>query len=113
MWDGEGERKGYKRKIYQEASSKQGEYLQGIFPALSISIVTTLEEADINSLWVENDSTIFLELLKNREIFSFSTELEPAEEAPKAVSKSSYELDTLNPNNLVLTTKCKVILNQS
>ena len=87
------------------AVSKQGEYLQGVFPTLTISIVATPEGEDINSLWIENDSKVFLDLFKKRETFSFSIESTKEKLVLKASSKPSYELDTSNPNNLVLTTE--------
>ena len=67
---------------------------------LTISTVSTPENEDINSLFVNYGVDCLLDLLANRE--SKITAIEPIEQHPKAVNK---KIDTTNPNDIIYITE--------
>ena len=75
------------------ASQKHGKYLKELFPNLTISIVDTLENEDINSISATHkDDKVFTQLLKNRKPFFLSIEKPIVEKEAiknKKIAKSS------------------------
>jgi DNA primase len=84
------------------ANEKQGDYLQKLFENITISIVETPEEEDINSLSIGHEPEIFNELLKNRKPFLFSIE---KEKEPVVPPKQTSELNTSNPYKITYPTE--------
>ncbi|PIZ05492.1 MAG: DNA primase, partial [Flavobacteriales bacterium CG_4_10_14_0_8_um_filter_32_5] len=58
----------------RKATINHGTTLKEILPNIKISIVNTLENEDINSIAQGHEPNIFLDLLKNRTPFFYSTE---------------------------------------
>lgn len=89
------------------AIQKQGEYLKSLFPKVKLSSINTAENEDVNSLFVGHEPALSLQLLKERTELLFSQELavEEVEIPPKPNLKSNYQLESMNPNNLILQTE--------
>lgn len=87
----------------KSANEKQGRYLKELFPLLKISLVDTLENEDINSLVQGHDPKVLVQLLNERQRFSFSGE-KPEESRQEIAPKAAIRLQTDNPNNLWIST---------
>lgn len=99
----------------REGAEKLAAALEEINPALKISLVSTPEGEDINSLAQSHEAEIFLHLLEKRKPFSsrpsvldvpFSSGTKEPEEEE---SKSLYTLDTNNPELLAYETPLLLI----
>ncbi|MCB9426596.1 MAG: toprim domain-containing protein [Flavobacteriales bacterium] len=85
----------------KQANEKHGQFLQELLPNVIISTVTTLEDEDINSIAQGHEPEIFIQLLKDKKTFLFSSEekLAPMVQELEVNQKSSTE-----EKNLILTT---------
>ena len=88
--------------------------LKAIVSGTNITYVETPEGEDINSLSIGHEAGIFTELLTNRKVFSFSTEIlsvEKKKEAspiPSVAPKANTELNTLNPYKISYATETAI-----
>lgn len=108
-------------KVAHEALQKHCKQLGGILPHVHQSIVKTLEDEDINSLYVAYDKEILLDLIENRKLYVLAksrgstanqheeplqetqeTKVElPAETKAELPVVSAAELNTKNPEFIV------------
>jgi len=99
-----------------QAAVNHGKTLKELLPKVQISVVNTLENEDINSITQGHEPKIFIQLLKERTPFFYSTEKSSTEE--KTVSASGVKeskkpkiiqelkgLITSNPNNITYQTQ--------
>ena len=97
----------------RKATINHGTTLKEILPNIKISIVNTLENEDINSIAQGHEPNIFLDLLKNRTPFFYSTEKQQktsTEEkkqstVPQTSNLAPQTLNTSNPNNIIYPTE--------
>lgn len=83
------------------ANEKHGKYLKELLPKVKLSVVETVEGEDINSLAQGHESSVFLELLKERKPFLFSVEsLDTQLKSTEELKTYNSQLNTQNPNKL-------------
>ncbi len=90
-----------------KAAVNHGTTLKILLPNTKVSVVNTIENEDINSLLVGHESSIFLELLKNRTPFFRSSEKQKTTSTEEKNIKilTPSNLNTQNPNKIVYITE--------
>jgi DNA primase len=94
------------------ANEKHGKYLQELLPQAKISVVETLKGEDINSLAMGHESSVFIQLLEERNPFSFSPEKKSTEVKDEGIAHQAVQepsgLNTSNPNKITYITETAV-----
>ncbi|HEY9123905.1 MAG TPA: CHC2 zinc finger domain-containing protein [Bacteroidales bacterium] len=82
----------------KEAINKHSETLHQLRPGIKLTYIETPENEDINSLWQGHEPELFINLIDNRKVLSFSTEKSVEKKSPQIATSST--LNASNPYNL-------------